>query len=73
MRNYIDWTPFFKSWDLAGSYPKILKDPVVGEAASQLFKEASLMLDELEESKVITNKTVIGFWPASQTKNNLSF
>ena len=71
LRDYIDWTPFFKSWDLAGSYPKILKDSVVGEAASQLFKEANLMLDELEESQVITNQAVIGFWPAAQTKNNL--
>ena len=71
LRDYIDWTPFFKSWDLAGSYPKILKDSIVGEAASQLFKEANLMLDELEESQVITNQAVIGFWPAAQTKNNL--
>ena len=71
LREYIDWTPFFKSWDLAGRYPKILTDSVVGEAASQLFKEANLMLDDLEESQVIANKAVLGFWPAYQAENNL--
>ena len=70
LRSYIDWTPFFKTWSLAGSYPKILKDKVVGEAATQLFRDANKMLDELERSKIIKNKSVIGFWPASQDKNN---
>ena len=70
LRSYIDWTPFFKTWSLAGSYPKILKDKVVGEAATQLFRDANKMLDELEKSKIIKNKSVIGFWPASQDKNN---
>ena len=70
LRPYIDWTPFFKSWSLAGSYPKILDDEVVGEAATQLFKDANEMLDELEKSNSISNQSVIGFWPASQDKNN---
>ena len=70
LRSYIDWTPFFKTWSLAGSYPKILKDKVVGEAATQLFRDANKMLDELEKSKIIKNKSVIGFWPASQNKKN---
>ena len=70
LRSYIDWTPFFKTWSLAGSYPKILKDKVVGEAATQLFRDANKMLDELEKSKIIKNKSVIGFWPSSQDKNN---
>ena len=70
LRSYIDWTPFFKTWSLAGSYPKILKDKVVGETATQLFRDANKMLDELERSKIIKNKSVIGFWPASQDKNN---
>ena len=70
LRPYIDWTPFFKSWSLAGSYPKILNDGVVGEAATQLFNDANKMLDELEKTKIITNKSVIGFWPASQDDNN---
>ena len=70
LRSYIDWTPFFKSWSLAGSYPKILDDEVVGEASTQLFKDANEMLDELEKSNIISNQSVIGFWPASQEKNN---
>ena len=70
LRSYIDWTPFFKTWSLAGSYPKILKDKVVGEAATQLFRDANKMLDELAKSKIIKNKSVIGFWPASQNKKN---
>ena len=70
LRPYIDWTPFFKTWSLAGSYPKILDDEVVGEAATQLFKDANEMLDELEKSNIISNQSVIGFWPASQDKNN---
>ena len=70
LRPYIDWTPFFKSWSLAGSYPKILNDEVVGESATQLFNDANKMLDELEKTKIITNKSVIGFWPASQDNNN---
>ena len=70
LRPYIDWTPFFKSWSLAGSYPKILNDEVVGEAATQLFKDANEMLDELERSNIIGNQSTIGFWPASQDKNN---
>ena len=73
LRSYIDWTPFFKTWSLAGSYPKILKDKVVGEAATQLFRDANKMLDELEKSKIIKNKSVIGFWPASQDKNCLLY
>ena len=70
LRPYIDWTPFFKTWSLAGSYPKILDDEAAGEAATQLFKDANEMLDELEKSNIISNQSVIGFWPASQEKNN---
>ena len=70
LRPYIDWTPFFKTWSLAGSFPKILDDEVVGEAATQLFKEANEMLDDLEKSNIIKNQSAIGFWPASQDKNN---
>ena len=70
LRPYIDWTPFFKSWSLAGSYPKILDDEIVGEAATQLFKDANQMLDDLEKSNKISNKSVIGFWPASQDNKN---
>ena len=70
LRDYIDWTPFFRSWDLAGQYPKILKDDVVGEAAKQLFKDAKKMLLELEKNKLIKTRAVIGFWPANQYEDN---
>ena len=70
LRNYIDWSIFFRSWDLAGSYPKILKDEIVGEAATQLFKDAIEMLDELEQKDIIKTSGVIGFWPANQINHN---
>jgi 5-methyltetrahydrofolate--homocysteine methyltransferase len=47
LRNYIDWTPFFMTWSLAGKYPRILEDEVVGEEAKRLFKDANEMLDKL--------------------------
>ncbi|MCV6624327.1 MAG: methionine synthase [Cellvibrionaceae bacterium] len=62
----IDWTPFFISWDLAGKYPAILEDEIVGEAASSLFADAQKMLKELIEKKQLQAKGVIGIWPANQ-------
>ncbi len=62
----IDWTPFFSSWELRGKYPDILKDPVVGEAASNLFKDAQAMLKRIVAEKPIRASAVIGFWPAAQ-------
>ena len=70
LRDYIDWSIFFRSWDLAGSYPKILKDEVVGEAATQLFKDAIEMLEELEKENIIKTSGVVGFWPANQINHN---
>ena len=70
LRDYIDWSIFFRSWDLAGSYPKILKDEVVGEAATQLFKDAIEMLDELEKENIIKTSSIVGFWPANQINHN---
>ena len=62
----IDWTPFFRSWELAGNYPAILSDPVVGESASQLFADAQAMLEKIIQEKWLTAKAVIGFWPAAR-------
>lgn len=62
----IDWTPFFISWDLAGKYPKILSDEVVGEAATSLFNDAQQMLKKIIDEKLLTAKAVIGFWPANR-------
>ncbi|TWT05055.1 methionine synthase [Reyranella sp. CPCC 100927] len=59
----IDWTPFFRSWELAGNYPKILEDPVVGESARQLYDDARRMLDRIVAEKWLVAKGAIGFWP----------
>ena len=62
---YIDWTPFFISWDLAGKYPRILEDEIVGAAARDLFADAQKMLRKLIDEKLIRANGVIGFWPAN--------
>ena len=64
----IDWTPFFISWDLAGKYPKILKDEVVGEAAQNLFNDAQALLTRIVDEKLIKARAVIGFWPANSVQ-----
>lgn len=66
----IDWTPFFSSWELRGKYPDILKDPVVGEAARNLFKDARAMLDRIVKEKPIKASAVVGFWPANQVSDD---
>ncbi|MBD8120747.1 methionine synthase [Pseudomonas lutea] len=68
--DYIDWTPFFISWDLAGKYPRILTDEVVGEAATSLFKDAQEMLHKLIDEKLIRSRAVFGFWPANQVDHD---
>jgi len=67
---YIDWTPFFITWSLAGKYPAILSDEVVGEAARDLFRDAQSMLHEIVEKKLLKAQAVIGFWPAAQVGVN---
>ena len=65
MRDYIDWTPFFQTWDLHGKYPAILKDKVVGIEAKKLFEDANEMLDKIITESWLQNKAVIGIWPAN--------
>ncbi|HFD13595.1 MAG TPA: methionine synthase [Crenotrichaceae bacterium] len=62
---YIDWSPFFQTWELAGSYPKILQDEVVGEHARSLFEDAKKMLETIITEQWLTAKAVIGFYPAA--------
>lgn len=62
----IDWTPFFRTWELAGTYPAILKDDIVGESARSLFEDAQAMLQQIVSEKWLTAKAVIGFWPAAR-------
>jgi 5-methyltetrahydrofolate--homocysteine methyltransferase len=64
LREYIDWTPFFQTWELAGHYPAILEDEVVGKQATELFADAQAMLDKIIAERWLTARGVIGFWPA---------
>ena len=70
LAEYIDWTPFFISWDLAGKFPRILEDEVVGEAATALYKDAREMLTKLIDEKLISARAVFGFWPANQVHDD---
>ncbi|MDF2180668.1 methionine synthase [Neptuniibacter sp. CAU 1671] len=62
---YIDWTPFFHSWELAGRYPRILTDEIIGEEATRLFNDAQAMLKDLVDKKLLQAKAVIGLFPAN--------
>ncbi|MFC3560887.1 methionine synthase [Pedobacter jamesrossensis] len=62
---YIDWTPFFHTWELRGSYPKIFDDKVVGVEAKKLFDDAQVLLNKIVSEKLLTAKAVFGFWPAN--------
>ncbi len=64
LRDYIDWTPFFRAWELAGNFPAILTDEVVGESASSLYADAQAMLDTIVAEKWLTPRGVVGLWPA---------
>ncbi|ACT49188.1 methionine synthase [Methylotenera mobilis] len=64
---YIDWTPFFQTWDLAGFYPAILKDEVVGDAATKLFNEAQMMLKKIIDGRWLTANGVVALHPANRT------
>jgi 5-methyltetrahydrofolate--homocysteine methyltransferase len=61
-----DWTPFFRAWELAGTYPAILTDPIVGESATSLFADAQAMLERIIAEKWLTAKGVAGFWPCAR-------
>ncbi len=62
---YIDWTPFFSAWEIKGTYPLLLDDPKVGEAARSLFNDAQAMVAKLVAENWLTARGVIGFWPAN--------
>ena len=62
---YIDWTPFFQTWDLAGKYPAILDDEVVGEEARKVFADAKTLLRRIIDNQWLTANGVLGFWPAN--------
>ncbi|HMT30800.1 MAG TPA: vitamin B12 dependent-methionine synthase activation domain-containing protein, partial [Bacteroidia bacterium] len=68
--NYIDWTPFFHSWEMKGSYPKIFQDPERGVEAKKLFDEAQKMLKQIINEKWLTANAVIGIYPANATADD---
>ncbi|QZD91992.1 methionine synthase [Qipengyuania xiapuensis] len=72
LRDYIDWTPFFRAWELHGTYPKILDDEVVGETAQQLKADADAMLDRIIANKWLTAKGVAGFWPCARDGDDVT-
>ena len=71
LRKYIDWTPYFMTWSIAGKYPRIMSDEVVGEQAQSLFKDANDMLDELEKSGSLQPLGVIGLFPANRVGDDI--
>ncbi|MFO7189609.1 MAG: methionine synthase, partial [Pseudomonadota bacterium] len=68
---YIDWSPFFQTWDLTGSYPRILDDPVVGEAARNVFRDAQAMLQTIIREKWLQANGVIGLYPANRVGDDI--
>lgn len=68
---YIDWTPFFHTWELRGSYPKIFEDEYVGVEAKKLFEDAQVLLHRIVSEKLLTAKAVFGFWPANAVEDDI--
>ena len=71
LRSYIDWTPFFATWELTGKYPKIFNDEIIGVEAKKLFDDANKLLDEVIAKKLLKAKAVIGFWPANAVGDDI--
>jgi 5-methyltetrahydrofolate--homocysteine methyltransferase len=71
LANYIDWTPFFQTWEMAGSYPKILQDEVIGSEARKLFAEAKAMLQKIIDENWLTVRAVVGFFPANSDGDDI--
>ena len=69
---YIDWTPFFQTWELKGRYPAILDDPEQGPAARTLFDDAQAMLERIVEERWLEPKAVVGFWPAARIGDDIA-
>ncbi len=71
LRKYIDWTPFFMTWSLAGKYPRILEDEIVGEEARRLFIDANDLLDKLAREKSLNPRGVFGLFPANRLGDDI--
>jgi 5-methyltetrahydrofolate--homocysteine methyltransferase len=68
--DYIDWSPFFRSWDLHGKFPEILEDEVVGKQASELYKDAKVLLQKVFDEKLLKAKAVFGLFPANSVNDD---
>lgn len=68
---YIDWSPFFQTWDLVGFYPAILNDPIVGKSATQVFNEAQTMLTKLINNRALVANGVVAFYPANSIDDDI--
>lgn len=68
---FIDWTPFFQTWQLHGKYPKIFEDKVVGEEATRLFEDAAVLLGQIIRDKTLKASAVVGFWPANSIQDDI--
>jgi len=71
LRKYIDWSPFFLTWELKGKYPRILEDPQLGEPARKLFDDAQELLQRIIDEKLLTARGVFGFWPAASLGDDM--
>ena len=68
---YIDWSPFFMTWELKGKYPKIFTDPVVGESARKLYDDAREVLNKIVSGGLLQARGVYGFWPANSVQDDI--
>jgi 5-methyltetrahydrofolate--homocysteine methyltransferase len=71
LARFIDWTPFFQTWELAGRFPAILEDEVVGAEATKLYADAKVVLQKIIDEKWLTAKAVIGIWPANAVGDDI--
>jgi len=70
LNDYIDWSPFFRSWDLHGKFPEILEDEVVGKQASELYKDAKVLLQKVFDKKLLKAKAIFGLFPANSVNDD---
>lgn len=71
LREYIDWSPFFLTWEMKGKYPRIFDDPKLGVEAKKLFDDANDLLDEIIAEQSLTAKAIYGFWPANSSDGDI--
>ena len=71
IRPYIDWSPFFMTWELRGKYPRIFEDKIVGEQAKELYADANALLDQIIDNQSLKANAVYGFWPAASEQDDI--